>query len=88
MPDRNGLPRYYTSYLLRVWRHGQAAGYRAFLENIGTGERVGFDALADLIDFLETQTAGEETAPAAQEAQPPESGVLAGRQEKPYGEEV
>jgi hypothetical protein len=53
----------YTSYLLRVWRvqeQGQTA-CRALVESIATGQRIGFDNLADLVAFLEAPTPeGEE----------------------------
>ncbi len=50
----------YTSYLLRVWRNEGEPGCRASLEDVATGERVGFASLAALMDFLEAQAAAEE----------------------------
>lgn len=56
MSDNNASSRY-VSYLLRVWRGRGHTSCRALLENVATGERVGFNTLADLIGFLETQIA-------------------------------
>jgi hypothetical protein len=54
----DGVPSHYTSYLLRVWRIGrpERTTCRALLENIATGERVGFSDLDGLLVFLEKQT--------------------------------
>jgi len=54
----DGVPSHYTSYLLRVWRVGEQGRTtcRALLENIATGERVGFSDLDGLLVFLEKQT--------------------------------
>lgn len=54
----NGVSSHYTSYLLRVWRVGEQerTTCRALLENIATGERVGFGDLDGLLVFLEKQT--------------------------------
>ena len=48
----------YLSYLLRLWQtsDGEQQIWRASLESPGTGERRGFASLADLFDFLLTQT--------------------------------
>jgi hypothetical protein len=50
----------YTSYILRVWRvkEGQRWAWRAMLERVSTGERVGFTDLASLVTFLQAD-AGE-----------------------------
>lgn len=69
MPDHEGSS-HYTSYLLRVWRGGETSGHRVVLENVATGERVGFASLTDLVDFLAAQTLDEETAPLP-ETRPP-----------------
>ena len=65
----DGVPSHYTSYLLRVWRVGEQGRTtcRALLENIATGERVGFSDLAGLKMFLETQAIENPEQP--QEAQ-------------------
>lgn len=65
----NGVSSHYTSYLLRVWRVGEQERMtcRALLENIATGERVGFSVLAGLKMFLETE--GLENPQASQNAQ-------------------
>ncbi len=48
-------PSHYTSYLLRVWRVDGERRCRALLEEVATGERVGFGDLAGLLTFLEAQ---------------------------------
>lgn len=58
----------YLSYLLRLWRAGDAEKpvWRASLESPHTGERRGFASLADLFSFLENETsrvARRQTAP-------------------------
>jgi len=55
----------YTSYLLRVWRVWELGQpiCRALLEFIATGERIGFDNLADLVAFLEVQMRAEDQSP-------------------------
>jgi hypothetical protein len=50
----NDNPSHYTSFLLRVWRVDSKGRCRALLENVATGERVGFDDLSNLRVFLET----------------------------------
>lgn len=54
----DGVSSHYTSYLLRVWRVGEQGRTtcRALLENVTTGERVGFSDLDGLLVFLEKQT--------------------------------
>ncbi len=64
----------YTSYLLRVWRSEGATGCRASLENVATGERVGFASLAALMDFLEAHAPGEAVL-AAPGTRPPQVGA-------------
>jgi hypothetical protein len=54
----------YLSYLLRLWRAGDATLaldrrepiWRASLEHPHTGERVGFASLEDLLEYLQHQT--------------------------------
>jgi len=44
----------YRSYLLRLWRvQTDGQSWRAMLENIETGERLGFASLKKLIEFLQ-----------------------------------
>ena len=47
--------RHYRAYLLRLWRtgEGEAAVWRALLEDPRTGERYGFADLNSLIAFLQ-----------------------------------
>lgn len=46
----------YASYLLRLWREGEAAeGWRASLHDPHTGERLGFAGLDELFGFLQEQ---------------------------------
>jgi Rps23 Pro-64 3,4-dihydroxylase Tpa1-like proline 4-hydroxylase len=55
----SGEQRRYVSYLLRLWQteRGGALVWRASLENAHTGERRGFASVADLVAFLEQETA-------------------------------
>jgi len=58
------------SYLLRLWQTGSAGQqvWRASLENIQTGERLGFANLEQLFVFLMEQTEQSGEAPDAQSA--------------------
>lgn len=49
----------YQSYLLRLWRAGQAGKpvWRASLKSTHTGKNVGFANLRSLVAFLEEQIA-------------------------------
>jgi hypothetical protein len=51
-------PREYFSYLLRLWkvRGTGPPVWRASLEDVHTGERIGFADLQGLLKFLEEQT--------------------------------
>ena len=44
----------YRSYLLRLWRarNGDKRTWRATLENVHTGEHLGFPSLAALTEYL------------------------------------
>ncbi len=46
----------YAAYVLRVWRDGPAAPWRAVLECARTGEQHPFARLADLYAFLDAET--------------------------------
>ncbi len=51
-----GEPPTYRSYLLRLWREGQAGEpWRASLQSAVTGERQGFASLDDLFGFIRSQ---------------------------------
>jgi hypothetical protein len=54
----------YLSYLLRLWRvrDGQVPAWRASLKDAGTGERVGFGSVEELVEFLRAQ-ASDTAAP-------------------------
>ena len=56
------------SYLLRLWQTGSAGQqvWRASLENMQTGERLGFANLEQLFVFLMQQTEQEGEAPDVQ----------------------
>lgn len=49
-------PLNYFSYLLRLWREGDAAPWRASLEDPHTGQRRNFARLQDLFEALESET--------------------------------
>ena len=55
----SGERRRYISYLLRLWQVQGKEGlvWRASLEHASTGERQGFASLAELVAFLEQETA-------------------------------
>ncbi len=44
-------PRYYA-YLFRMWRTGPQGPWRASLEDVDTGERIGFDSIAEAFAYL------------------------------------
>ncbi|MBI5566133.1 MAG: hypothetical protein HY870_14650 [Chloroflexi bacterium] len=46
----------YFSYLLRLWREGDAVPWRASLEDPHTGQRRNFARLQDLFKVLEEET--------------------------------
>lgn len=48
----------YQSYLLRLWRPDRKAGWRIMVESVNSGERQTFTDLPSLVEFLETQTNG------------------------------
>ena len=50
----------YRSYVLRLWRSSTEEGalWRASLEDVQTGERVGFASLEALMEYLRTMAAG------------------------------
>jgi len=52
-------PLDYFSYLLRLWREGDAASWRASLEDPHTGERRNFARLQDLFRVIEEATSAE-----------------------------
>lgn len=55
---RTERPPHYAAYLLRLWREksGESAEWRASLQDPHSAERVGFASLADLFEFLESET--------------------------------
>ncbi len=54
MLDRQAYP--YMVYVLRLWRVGPAAPWRAVLECARTGEQHPFANLVDLYAFLDAET--------------------------------
>ena len=56
MKHQNLQPPHYYAYLLRIWREGVPYHWRALLEDPSSGERLGFDSVQALIDFLVAQT--------------------------------
>ena len=62
-------PSHYSSYLLRIWHspEGDPQGWRVSLQDLGTGERLGFATLESLFAFFETANA-EVTTQANQSA--------------------
>lgn len=52
MADKNQ----YLAYLLRLWREGESASWRAVLHDPHTGEHHSFASLEKLLAFLEEQT--------------------------------
>jgi hypothetical protein len=55
-PGEGGRPRYYHSYLLRLWCEGESGGrWRASLHDPRSGERLGFASVDELFGFLRRQ---------------------------------
>jgi hypothetical protein len=52
----------YCSYMLRLWRDGAAAPWRASLETPGRAATQMFPDLEALFDFLRAQTGGDQAA--------------------------
>jgi hypothetical protein len=44
----------YRAYMLRLWRLDGKGSWRARLENVETGEQLGFASLEKLIEFLQS----------------------------------
>ncbi len=49
----------YSSYLLRIWHvaDGEVLEWRIYLQDLATGQRLGFANLENLFAFLETASA-------------------------------
>jgi hypothetical protein len=63
----------YLSYLLRLWREGTAASWRASLEDAHTGERRNYARLQDLFKAIEEETSkqvDQETGESIREDKP------------------
>ena len=60
----------YRGFVLRLWREGPLAPWRAHLRSISSGEEHRFAGLAALLSFLEQETEG--SAPAETRSGPPE----------------
>jgi hypothetical protein len=67
METMDNQPPTTHSYLLRLWPAGSAGQlvWRASLENVQTGERLGFATLEQLFVFLMQQTEQTSEAPDA-----------------------
>jgi hypothetical protein len=52
-------PLTYLAYLVRLWREGEGAPWRAMVEDPHSGERRGFGDLQSLFAFLEARTGGD-----------------------------
>lgn len=50
----------YLSYLLRLWRTGEAGPWKASLEDPQTGQRLGFQSLDALFAFLRRKTISDD----------------------------
>ena len=54
---RNGEPKEYLSYVLRLWCEGKQGGrWLSSLQNPITGERIGFACMDELFEFLRDKT--------------------------------
>lgn len=62
-------PANYVSYLIRVWRDGEQAPWRASITHVLTGETHKFSSLALALAHLQTQW-GEQAANTAEPASP------------------
>jgi len=58
----NPIQSGYLSFLLRLWQvKGEGPGWRASLEDVQSGELLGFTGLAELVAYLQALTgAGDE----------------------------
>ena len=52
LPGKSMKKNDYLAYLLRLWQEEGAVSWRATLENVHTGEQVGFANLEKLFAFL------------------------------------
>jgi hypothetical protein len=59
----------YQAYLLRLWREGENATWRASLEDPRTGSRRSFATLEKLLTFLNEASQTPDTAETAARAQ-------------------
>ncbi|MFO7538195.1 MAG: hypothetical protein R6X32_09055 [Chloroflexota bacterium] len=50
----------YQAYLLRLWRDDENAPWRATLQEAHAGQLVSFSSVAQLIAFIEQQTASDQ----------------------------
>jgi hypothetical protein len=46
----------YHAYLFRMWRTGPDGPWRVSLEDVQTGERIGFGSLLEVYGYLQTRT--------------------------------
>ena len=78
---RRGPPSLYQAYLLRLWREGPGAPWRASLEPPGSAAPLRFGTVGTLFAFLRDQLADPD--PAAASARAP---TRPGESERPGGD--
>ena len=49
-------PKTYQAYMLRLWRDGGQAPWRASLENTADGQRIYFGSVRELVCFLQDES--------------------------------
>ena len=54
--DAQYAPRYYRSYLVRLWRDNDQEAWRASARSVQSGEEVRFATIEALFAFIEVQT--------------------------------
>lgn len=61
----------YLCYVLRLWQASAqpASSWRASLEDVHSGERLGFRGLTDLTDYLERKTVSVDSVPGSRDNQ-------------------
>lgn len=65
----------YCAYLVRLWKDGEPAVWRASVQSVQTGKVERFATLEDLFVFLTMETMGGETAAGAEQDRDDQDGV-------------